>query len=72
MLMSEGETKIFHLMISIIFLYNMLQIVVGHQLLPTTLKIFTHMDHVHIALIIIIVRVTVHLGDNAPIFHMSK
>jgi hypothetical protein len=50
----------------------MLQIVVGHQLLPTTLKIFTHMDHVHIALILIIVRVTVHLGDNAPIFHMSK
>jgi len=33
---------------------------------------FTHMDHVHIALILIIVRVIVHHGDNTPVFHMSK
>jgi hypothetical protein len=50
----------------------MLHIVVRRQLLPTTLKIFTHMDYVHIALILIIVRVIVHPGDNFPIFHMNK
>jgi hypothetical protein len=50
----------------------MLHIVVGRQLLPTTLKIFTHMDHVHIALILTIVRVIVHPGNNSSIFHMSK
>jgi hypothetical protein len=33
----------------------MLYIVVGRQLLSTTLKIFTHMDHVHIAPILIII-----------------
>jgi hypothetical protein len=49
----------------------MLHIVVGCQLLPTTLKIFTHMDHVHIALILTIVRVIVHPGDNSPIFQMN-
>jgi hypothetical protein len=50
----------------------MLHIVVGRQFLPTTPKIFTHMDHVHITLILIIVRIIVHTGDNSPIFHMSK
>jgi hypothetical protein len=72
MLKSESEAWNFSLMISIIFLYNMLHIVVRRQLLPTTLKIFTHMDYVHIALILIIVRVIVHPGDNFPIFHMNK
>jgi hypothetical protein len=50
----------------------MLHIIVGRRLLPTTLKIFTHMDHVHIAPILIIVLVIVHLGDNSIIFRMSK
>jgi hypothetical protein len=39
---------------------------------PTTLKIFTHMGHVYITLILTIVRVIVHHGDNSLIFHMSK
>jgi len=30
------------------------------------------MDHVHIALILIIVLAIVHLGDNSPIVYMSK
>jgi hypothetical protein len=50
----------------------MLHIIVGHQLLPTTLKIFTHMDHVHIALILTIVQVIIHSRDNFAIFHMSN
>ena len=48
MLKSEGEVWIFRLIILIIFMYNMLLQVVGHPLLPTILKIFTHMNHVHI------------------------
>ena len=50
----------------------MLLIMVGCQILPTTLRIFTHMDHVHTAPIHVIVLAIVHLGDNIPIFHMSK
>jgi hypothetical protein len=50
----------------------MLRLVVGYLLLPTTLTIFTHINHVHIAQILIIVLVIVHPGDNVPIFHMSK
>jgi hypothetical protein len=50
----------------------MLHIVVGRQLLPTTLKIFTHIDYIYIALILIIVRVIIHPRDNSPIFHISK
>jgi hypothetical protein len=50
----------------------MFRLVVEHPLLPTALKISTHMDYVHIALILIIVLEIVHLGDNFPIFHMSK
>jgi hypothetical protein len=69
MLKSEREAWIFLLMI---FLYNMLCLVVGHLLQPTTLLISTHMDHVHIALILIIVLVIVHPVDNSVIFHMSK
>jgi hypothetical protein len=34
--------------------------------------IVTHLNHVHIAPILIIVLVIVHLGDNSTIFHMSK
>jgi hypothetical protein len=34
--------------------------------------IVTHMDHVHIAPILIIVLVIVHLGENSVVFHMSK
>jgi len=30
------------------------------------------MDHVHIAPILIIVLVIVHLGENSVVFHMSK
>jgi hypothetical protein len=42
-LKSLGEARVFR---SVIL---MLTLVVEHQLLPTTLKIFTHMNHVHIA-----------------------
>jgi hypothetical protein len=69
MLKSESEEWIFLLMI---FLYNMLRLVVGHLFQPTTLTISTHIDHVHIAQIIIIVLVIVHPGDNPKKFHMSK
>jgi hypothetical protein len=72
MLKNESEAWNFSLMILIIFLHNMFRLVVGHPLLPTTLVISTDMDHVHIDLILIIVLVIVHLGDNSPIFHMSK
>jgi hypothetical protein len=69
MLKSESEAWNFSLMILIIFLHNMFRLVVGNLLLPTTLLISTHMNHVHTALILIIVLVIVHLGDNCPIFY---
>jgi hypothetical protein len=72
MLKSENEAWIFLMIIIKKFLHNMLRLVVGHLLLPTTLTIFTHINHVHIAQILIIVLVIVHPGDNVPIFHMSK
>jgi len=53
-------------------MHNMLHLVVGHLLHPTTLKTSTHINHVHIAQIFIIVLVIVYSRDNAPIFHMSK
>jgi hypothetical protein len=46
--------------------------VVGHPIQPTTLTISTHMNHVHIALILITVLVVVLPGDNSAIFLMSK
>jgi len=46
--------------------------VVGHLLQPTTLTVSTHMNHVHIAPILIIVLVIVHPGDNSIVFHTSK
>jgi len=71
-LKSENEAWIFLLLIIVIFMHNMLRLVVGHQLQPTTLTTSTHINHVHIAQILIIVPVIVHPGDNAPIFHMRK
>jgi len=50
----------------------MLHLVVGHLLQPTILIVSTHMNHVHIALILIIVLVIVHPRDNSIIFHTSK
>jgi hypothetical protein len=50
----------------------MLRLAVGHLLQLTTLTVSIHMDHVHIASILIIVLVIVHLEDNPLIFHMSK
>lgn len=50
----------------------MFHLVVGHPLLPTTLLISIHMNHIHIALTLIIVLVIVHPMDNSIIFHMSK
>jgi len=72
--MVNGASKawIFILMIIVIFLHNMLRLVVGHLLQLTTLTVSIHMDHVHIASILIIVLVIVHLEDNPLIFHMSK
>jgi hypothetical protein len=60
------------LIIIVIFLHNMLHLVVGHPLHPTTLTISTHMHHVHTAPILIIVLVIVHPGDNSAIFLVSK
>jgi hypothetical protein len=54
------------------FLHKMLRLVVGHLLLSTTLKIFTHINHIHIAPILIIVLVIVHHGDNSAIILMSR
>ena len=66
MLNSEGEAWISWLVIF------MLLIVVRCQILPTTFRIFTHMDPVHTAQIHIIVLATVHYRDNFPIFYMSR
>ena len=66
MLNSLGEAWVFR---SIIFT---IPLVVGHQILPTTLRILTHMNHVHTAPTLIVVQVIVHIGDNFPIFHMSR
>jgi hypothetical protein len=57
MLESESKAWIFLMLIIIIFLHNMLRLVVGHLLLPTTLTISTHMNHVHTVSIIIIMLV---------------
>jgi hypothetical protein len=54
------------------FLYKMILLVVGHQYLTITLKIFIHMNHVLTAPIFIIVLVIVHLGDNFLILYMSN
>jgi hypothetical protein len=72
MLKSESETWIFLTIIITIFLHNMLRLVVGHLLLPTTFTIFTHINHVHIAPILIIVLIIVHPRDNSAIILMSK
>jgi hypothetical protein len=63
MLKSVSEAWIFLMTIIVIFLHNMLRLVVGHLLIPTTLTIFTHINHVHIAQILIIVLVIVHPED---------
>jgi hypothetical protein len=42
------------------------------QILPTTFRIFTHMDHVHITPTLIIVQIIVHHGENFSIFHTSR
>ena len=65
-LMSEGESWIFHLVILI------LHLVVGHQVLLTTLTLLTHINHVHIASTLIIRLKIVHPSNNFPIFHMGK
>jgi len=67
-----SEVWIFILIIVVIFLHNMLHLVVGHPLQPTTLTIPTHMNHIHIAPILIIVLVIVHPGDDSAIFLVSK
>jgi hypothetical protein len=50
----------------------MFRLVVGHLLLSTALTIVTHINHVHIAPILITVLVIVHPGDETPNFHMIK
>jgi hypothetical protein len=72
MLESASEVWILILKFIVIFLHNMLRLVVGHPLQPTTLTISTHMNHIHIAPTLIIVQVIVHPGDNSAIFLMSK
>jgi hypothetical protein len=51
---------------------DLFPLVVGHHLLPSALKICSHMNYVYVALALIIVQVIVHIGDNLPIFHMDK
>jgi len=68
----HAKAWIFILIIIVIFLHNMLRLVVGHPLQPTILTVSTHMEHVHTALILIIVLVIVHPEDNPIIFHLSK
>jgi len=46
--------------------------VVGHPFQSNTPTLSTHMDHVHIAPILIIVLVIVHPGDSSAIFLVSK
>jgi hypothetical protein len=72
MLKSESEAWIFLLIIMPIFMHYMLRLVVGHMLQLTTLTISTHINHVHIAPILIIVLLIVHPEDNSLILHMSK
>jgi hypothetical protein len=72
MLKGASEAWILILKFIVIFLHKMLRLVVGHPLQPTTHTISTHMNHVHIALILIIVPVIVHLGDNSAILLVSK
>ena len=66
MLISESKAWIFCLVIF------MLLIVVGCQILWTTLRIFTHIDNVHTTPTLIMVQVTIHYEDNFPIFQMSR
>ena len=66
LLNSEGEAWIFR---SVILMFPL---VIGHQLLPTTLKIYSQMNHVYATPTLIIIQVIVHHGDNFPIFHMGK
>ena len=66
MLKSEGEAWIFCSMIL------MFPLVVGHQLLLTTLTFLTHVNHVHTAPTLIIRLKIVHPWDNFLIFHMCK
>jgi hypothetical protein len=72
MLEGASEAWILILKVIVIFLHNMLHLVVGHLLQPTTLTVSTHINHVHIAPILIIVLVVVHPGDNSAILPMSK
>jgi len=72
MLEGASEAWVLILKFIVIFLHNMLHLVVGHLLQPTTLTVSTHTNHVHIAPILIIVPVIVHLGDNSAILLVSK
>jgi hypothetical protein len=72
MLKSESEAWNFCLIMLIIFLHNMRHLIVGHSLLPTPLTFLTHINHVHIAPILIIMLETVHPLDNFLIFPMSN
>jgi hypothetical protein len=72
MIKSDSEAWIFLLIIMANFMHNMIHLMGGLLLQPTTLTISTSINHVHIAHILIIVPIIVHLGDNAPNFHMSK
>jgi hypothetical protein len=59
MLKSKSEAWTFLMIIITIFLHNMLHLMVGHLLLQTTLTISTHINHLHIVSIFIIMLVIV-------------
>jgi hypothetical protein len=72
MLKSESEARVFLMIIITIFLHNMICLVVGHLLLPTTLTIFTLINHVHIVSIFIIMLVIFQHLDNFLIYLLNK
>ena len=61
-----GEACVFR---SVILVFPL---VVRSQILPTTLKIWTHMNRVYAASALTIVQVIVYIGDNYPIFYMGR
>jgi hypothetical protein len=72
MLKSESEAWIFHLVILIIFLYNMFLLIVGHPFLPITLTFSTHMNHVFFFSILITMLAIVHHLYDFLIFLVNK
>jgi hypothetical protein len=54
------------------FLYNMLPQVVGHPLLPTIIKIFTHINHVHIVSMLIMRKTIVQICELCSMTYVTN